>query len=152
ASWRTLGPVTRSDRSHLYSLCRFFFIEPPIGVKKVSLIGDETPRCGSNKIIRGKSMIRFRNGQSVGIAIVLLACLSAVSLLGKTSTGRIIGTVTDPTGAVIPGVTITATNVETQVTTQTVTNEQGYYQVLLLPIGSYTVTAELPGFQKAVTK
>lgn len=94
-----------------------------------------------------------RDGQSVGIAIVVLACLSAVSsLLGQTATGRIIGTVTDPTGAVIPGITITVTNVETQVTTQTVTDERGYYQVLLLPIGSYTVTAELPGFQKAVTK
>jgi Carboxypeptidase regulatory-like domain len=99
-------------------------------------------------------MIRFgRNGQSDGIAVVVLACLAAVSnLTAQTATGRIIGTLTDPTGAVIPGATITVTNVETQVTTQTITNEQGYYQVLLLPIGTYTVSGELPGFQKAVTK
>jgi hypothetical protein len=99
-------------------------------------------------------MIRFlRNGQSAGIAVVALACLlSASALSAQTATGRIIGNVTDSTGAAIPGVSITVTNVQTQSTFQTITNEQGAYQVPLLPIGTYTVTAELPGFQKAVTK
>jgi hypothetical protein len=44
------------------------------------------------------------------------------------------------------------TNVDTKVTQQVITNEQGFYQAPLLPIGSYTVTAEMPGFRKAVTK
>ena len=97
-------------------------------------------------------MIRFgRNGQ-LGIAVFVLVFSAVSGFSAQTATGRIIGTVTDPTSAVIPGAAITVTNVETQVTTQTITNEQGYYQVLLLPIGTYTVTSELPGFQKAVTK
>jgi hypothetical protein len=86
-------------------------------------------------------------------AVVAVVCLFAVSaLLAQTSTGRIVGTVTDPTGAVIPGASITVTNVNTQVTYQMLTNEQGAYQAPLLPIGNYTVSGEMPGFQKAVTK
>jgi hypothetical protein len=99
-------------------------------------------------------MVRFgKNGKSAGIAAVILACLfAALPLSAQTATGRIVGTVTDATGAVIPGATITVTNVETQITYQTLTNEQGAYQALLLPIGTYTVTAEEAGFEKAVTK
>jgi hypothetical protein len=67
-----------------------------------------------------------RNAQSVGIATVVLICLlAALPLSAQTATGRIVGTVTDPTGAVIPGVSTTVTNIDTQVTYQTITNEQG---------------------------
>ena len=94
-----------------------------------------------------------RLGRPLVILCTLLVCLFCVSLLwSQTATGRIIGTVSDPTGALIPGASITVTNVETQVTYQTMTNEQGDYQAPLLPIGAYTVTADMPGFQKAVTK
>jgi hypothetical protein len=86
------------------------------------------------------------------LMLFVFSLLAASPALAQTATGRIIGTVTDPSGAVIPGATITATNVDTMVTYNAVTNEQGAYQVPLLPIGTYTVTAELPGFQRAVTK
>src|SRR5262249_21547917 len=95
---------------------------------------------------RRKSMLRFR-------ASIFVLCLFSVSALwSQTATGRIVGTVTDPTGAVIPGVSVTVTNTQTQASYEAITNEQGVYQAPLLPIGMYTVTAELPGFQKAVTK
>src|SRR5262249_11152496 len=99
-------------------------------------------------------MLRFRKtGQFVGIITAVLVCFfAACTLSAQTATGRIVGTVTDPTSAVIPGATITVTNVDTKVTQQVITNEQGFYQAPLLPIGSYTVTAEMPGFRKAVTK
>ena len=99
-------------------------------------------------------MIRFeRFGRSFGIMFVLLFCLSgAAALWAQTATGRIVGTVTDPTGALIPGASITVTNVDTQVAYETLTNERGAYQAPLLSIGMYTVTANMPGFQKAVTK
>jgi len=89
-------------------------------------------------------------------AIIVLFVISVGSLPAvwarQTATGRIVGTVTDPTGAVIPGVTITVTNVDTMVTYTAVTNEQGAYQAPLLSIGMYTLAADQPGFQRAVTK
>src|SRR5262249_32457944 len=97
-------------------------------------------------VLRRKSMLRFR-------AAIFAFCLFVVSALwSQTATGRIVGSVSDPTGALIPGASISVTNVNTQVTYDTITNEQGLYQAPLLPIGTYTVTANMPGFQKAVTK
>jgi carboxypeptidase family protein/TonB-dependent receptor-like protein len=69
----------------------------------------------------------------------------------QEATGRITGTVSDPTGAVVPGVQITVTNIATAVSRTTTTNQDGYYQVLALPIGSYRVTAEHEGFRTVVS-
>jgi hypothetical protein len=57
------------------------------------------------------------------------------------------GTVTDATGAFIPGVTMTATNVQTGIVTNTITNEAGAYHFASLQPGVYRASAELPGFQ-----
>ncbi len=65
-------------------------------------------------------------------------------------TGRILGVVTDPQGAVVPGVAITVTNVATGIKFKTTTDKDGAYQALNLPIGAYTVTAEHQGFRKMV--
>src|SRR5713226_8702644 len=54
--------------------------------------------------------------------------------------GTIQGSVTDPTGAVIPGATVAATNVGTQVKTTRQTTDAGYYVISPLPAGQYTVT------------
>jgi hypothetical protein len=59
------------------------------------------------------------------------------------------GTVADSSGAVLPGVSVTATNNATAVATTVVTNEAGAYNAPGLIPGTYTVSAELPGFQKA---
>jgi len=94
-----------------------------------------------------------RSGRFFGITLVAAVCLFFVSALwSQTATGRIVGTITDQTGAVIPGAPISVTNVETRVNYEALTNEQGAYQAPLLPIGMYTVAAAVPGFQKAVTK
>src|SRR5215813_1476013 len=60
------------------------------------------------------------------------------------------GTVTDATGALIPGVEITATQTETGVVSTAVTNESGTYQFPSLQPGPYRVAAELPGFQSQI--
>ncbi|HPQ17491.1 MAG TPA: carboxypeptidase-like regulatory domain-containing protein [Bryobacteraceae bacterium] len=63
-------------------------------------------------------------------------------------TGAVTGTVKDQTGAVIPKVRVVATNITTNLTYTTVSNEAGVYNLLFLPIGSYNVTAEIQGFKR----
>src|SRR5437867_5358224 len=59
------------------------------------------------------------------------------------------GTVSDATGALIPGVEVTATNVNTGISTTQLTNEAGAYQIPSLQPGTYRLRASLPGFQAA---
>jgi hypothetical protein len=79
---------------------------------------------------------------------LLLVCSSARA---QDATGRIVGTVTDPSGAVIPGAEIVVTNPNTGVSRKAVTEADGNFQVLQVPIGIYRVSAERPGFQTVVT-
>lgn len=84
---------------------------------------------------------------------VLFICLVVCwPLLAQESTGRVVGTVTDPTGAAVPGARITVTEAATGVSRLTATDHSGNYQVLDLPIGAYTVKIEAPGFTTVVTK
>src|SRR5438093_1427054 len=82
------------------------------------------------------------------IAIIAALCLlSPIYIAAQTSNATLGGTVSDATGALIPGVTITATNTGTGIVTTVLTNEAGAYQCASLQTGTYQVTAELPGFQ-----
>ena len=84
---------------------------------------------------------------------LLLLLISAGKIFAQAgATGSISGTITDPSGAVLPGVDITVTNTGTNVPYKTVTSSAGDYNAPSLQPGSYTVTAIAPGFQKAVTK
>jgi hypothetical protein len=69
------------------------------------------------------------------------------SLVWGQATAQISGTVRDQSGAVLPGVEITATQTETGVARNTVTNETGSYALPNLPIGPYKIEAALPGFR-----
>src|SRR6266581_3265653 len=85
------------------------------------------------------------------VAIVTLVLFCATSGYGQAfDTGQISGTARDATGSVIPGVSVTAKNDAQGQERQTITNEQGYYVFPNLPVGPYTVSAELPGFKKFV--
>ncbi len=75
--------------------------------------------------------------------------LGASAAVAQTITGSVRGTVTDPSGAVVSGADVTATNVATGVATHTVSDHSGLYNIQFLPIGSYTVTATAPGFSTA---
>jgi len=77
---------------------------------------------------------------------VLLGCTLAPA---QTVTGSITGTITDPSGAVVPGAQVVAHNVDTGVNTPTMTNGAGDYRIQFLPIGKYTVTIEAKGFDTA---
>ena len=84
--------------------------------------------------------------------ILLAATLSMFANLApaQTITASITGNVNDPTGATIPGGTVTATNTETNVRTNTTTNAEGIYTFPFLRVGNYTITIESKGFKKSV--
>ena len=85
--------------------------------------------------------------------IVCLAVLLSVPIgtaAAQDFRGAITGRVTDTSSAVLPGVTVTATHVATNVATATTTNSDGVYNLLYLAPGTYTVTIELQGFKKEV--
>src|SRR5204863_490838 len=63
-------------------------------------------------------------------------------------TATLVGTVTDGSGAVIPNVVVTVTNVDTQVVTRSLTKGEGSYYLPFLNVGNYRLTAEAPGFKK----
>ena len=82
------------------------------------------------------------------LALTLFAALVAVALLPSPAayaqiTAQIHGTVTDPTGAVIPGATIVALNTGTGISTTQTTNGHGFYVVPALAVGRYTVKSKI---------
>ncbi|HWT65573.1 MAG TPA: carboxypeptidase-like regulatory domain-containing protein, partial [Terracidiphilus sp.] len=78
---------------------------------------------------------------------LLLVCAATVSW-GQVDRGSISGLVTDATGAVIPGVAVTVTEIETGVNYKgDVSNEQGVYRVLNLPVGTYSLVFARDGFK-----
>jgi hypothetical protein len=88
----------------------------------------------------------MRKFAATGAALLLLLSLS-LPAVSQGLFATVGGTVTDSSGALIPGVTIRATNIDTQVVATTVTNEAGAYNFADLLPGKYTLTAALPGFQ-----
>src|SRR4249920_2050537 len=79
----------------------------------------------------------------------LLALVGAASPgLGQTIRGTLTGTVTDPTGAIVPRVTVTVLNPATGIGSSAATNQQGIYTFPLLPPGTYQVKVEEAGFKK----
>jgi hypothetical protein len=92
-------------------------------------------------------MIRIR--QVVGFALLILS-VSAVVALAQDTTGTILGTITDASGAVLPGVTVTVKNIDTSQSRAIVSDAAGRYRMPLLQPGHYEVTIQLQGFQTMV--
>src|SRR5690242_5105502 len=83
----------------------------------------------------------------VSAVLVLLVLLGTSK--AQTATGQITGTVKDTTGSVVPEVKVTLVNQLTGLTRETTTGASGDYVFPLLPIGTYSVTAEKQSFQTA---
>lgn len=81
----------------------------------------------------------------LGCAALLLIAFNT-PVFGQGVTGSITGTVTDATGAALPRAHVIARNVETNVETPTITNQDGAYSIRFLPIGEYQVEVSDPGF------
>ncbi len=83
--------------------------------------------------------------------LALIICLSlSTHLTAQGTGGRILGRVSDPSGAVLANVKITATNDATGVGQDGVSNESGDYVFPNLPVGTYSLTFDLTGFKKAI--
>lgn len=85
----------------------------------------------------------------VAVLAVLCAAGSA-TLFAQLQSGRIVGTVYDPQHAGIPGASVTVTNLATNLARTVVTDAEGNYVITPLDPGTYSVTAEVPGFQKTM--
>src|SRR6201996_7966231 len=84
------------------------------------------------------------------LLFLLLAAAGSVS--AQTFRGTILGTVTDPSGAVVAGAQVTVKNTGTGLQRSTTTSGDGSYSLPELPIGTYDVTVTQAGFQTSVTK
>src|SRR5450432_116014 len=85
------------------------------------------------------------------VTTLLILFMTTCDGLIADVTGSILGTVHDPTGAVVAGATIKATNVETNQARTTTSDGTGGYRILALPVGRYTIEATNPGFQRFIT-
>lgn len=83
-------------------------------------------------------------------AWVVVVCLGASTAWAQAQSGEIFGKVSDESGAVIPGVTVTLTSAALITPQSTVTVESGGYRFPSIPVGTYTVTFEIPGFATLV--
>jgi acyl-[acyl carrier protein]--UDP-N-acetylglucosamine O-acyltransferase len=85
--------------------------------------------------------------KTLRVAVFLFSLTSPAVLIGQVINATLSGTVADASGALIPGVEITAKNTDTGVITTSLTNESGTYRFGSLQPGPYDVSAQLPGFQ-----
>jgi hypothetical protein len=92
--------------------------------------------------------IRFRPMFAVMLCTLFL-CSAAFGQSVNYTTGSLAGIVRDSNGAVLPGVTVTVTNLDTGLTRTAVSDRDGAYGLNLLPPGNYGILAELPGLGKS---
>src|SRR5437763_3536849 len=102
-------------------------------------------------------MVRFHLRRSTRASAflalgLLLALAGAAFAQTDVTTSRISGTVKGGDGSPLPGVTVEATNQETGLKLTTVTDKDGFFRILNLPTGTYTVSASLEGFETSSRK
>ncbi|HEY2973514.1 MAG TPA: TonB-dependent receptor [Pyrinomonadaceae bacterium] len=87
---------------------------------------------------------------SFSLGILLALSLGCLTSFGQAGTSTVRGTVTDPQGNVVPGATVTLTNVGTNTSRTTTTSDVGAYNFDFVPPGDYRVEVEAKGFKKSV--
>src|SRR5437588_6033323 len=95
------------------------------------------------------SNIRGRLGMRYALRTTCATLLFTFAALGQNSNGRISGTVSDSSGAVVPRAAVTITNQDTRLTWKAITDNAGYYVVTSLPVGTYNVQVQARGMRKA---
>src|SRR5262245_59675339 len=96
------------------------------------------------------STIARQIGGRWAMTMALIMAIGAGVAEAQSTFGTMTGTVTDPSGAVVPGATVTVTNVRTQAVRTTVTAADGTYLLTNLDAGTYEITTSLSGFADGV--
>src|SRR5438270_1927873 len=169
--WRLAPTSTRNARSRCCATKNKNFDQVPAGIRRQmppSLAAGsrrtvmKTPAKKTRRVI---SISVFRSSRALALgktfsttktalaAIFLLLCFSVAPSFAQTAqTGALNGTVTDPSGRVIPGATITVTSINSGQTRSAITQDNGTYLVGLLPPEVYKVEAAKKDFTPAVIK
>jgi Carboxypeptidase regulatory-like domain/TonB dependent receptor-like, beta-barrel/TonB-dependent Receptor Plug Domain len=95
-------------------------------------------------------LVRVIRNFSVVLFFAALLAIAAPSSQAQNAAGRIVGNVTDPSGAAVVDASVTVINIATQLSQHATTDKDGFYQVLSLPIGAYRVIIEKEGFHQDV--
>src|SRR6266478_6937664 len=82
------------------------------------------------------------------MALALVAVLTVVNVAWGQATSSLRGTVTDPSGKAVAGAGVVLSSAETKTARNVATGDQGEYQFLLVPPGTYTLTVTAPGFRR----
>src|SRR5450755_1239477 len=90
---------------------------------------------------------RMNRSLAGSIAVLILSLICSTVVCAQSTGGRILGRVSDSSGAVLAGVKVTATNEATGVGRDTVTNDSGEYGFPQVPVGTYTLSFDLTGFK-----
>lgn len=88
----------------------------------------------------------------VAMSLAILLVLSSSAALGQATTGQIVGTVTDPSGALVGGVKVVATNENTGVAYPATSTGEGEYTIFNVLAGTYDISASAAGFSTSTTK
>ena len=102
------------------------------------------------RVLRGAHSGRWFHSLHVVLLAALVLAAGATTAAAQAVYGSIAGTVTDNSGGVLPGVTVTITSLERKTVDSVVTNESGRYSKERLLPGTYEVKVELTGFKAAV--
>jgi len=94
---------------------------------------------------------RFSSTLAALVCTTFLVLALSSAVFAQSARARIIGTVTDPQGAVVPNAKVTVINTATGVETKSTSDPEGRYQAVELPIGSYKVRVEHEGFKTTET-
>src|SRR2546428_12442119 len=102
-------------------------------------------------------MFNWRQRGFTKLATTLMGILGVIALagglvFGQSFSAAITGVVRDATGAVLPGVSVTARHTDSGLTRTVLSSETGDYRMPSLPVGAYEVTAELSGFKQQVRR
>src|SRR5256714_3586436 len=88
----------------------------------------------------------------IGTIVVFMLALTVVAGFAQSTGGRMIGRITDPTGAQVAGAAVTVSNEATGVASSTTSNDSGDFSLLQLPVGTYQVKVEHAGFKQNLRK
>src|SRR5262245_39926904 len=100
----------------------------------------------------GNAVFVISSAVRLRVFVVFLGSVLVSAVALAQSSGVISGTVTDPENRPLPGVTVTLASSNGSLNRSIVTNANGRYEIVDLVTGTYTVTAELPGFRSAVKR